>query len=690
MGQPIVPTQAGSREPTAPATGILLVDDDEQSLRTLSAVLDPLGQRLVTARSGEEALRRLLHEEFAVILLDMRMPGLDGLETARYINARAATRHIPIIFLTAHAEDVEQVFRAYAAGAVDYVAKPFDPVVLRSKVAVFVELQHERGERVREARARAEAETIASTVSKLQGISDAALAHLELDELLPEILGRASAVFGADAAGLLLRDGEAAWLTLLAADRDGERPSQTRGALSSEGLLAGVMRGTPLHVFELGPEHELPGALAVAGLRSLIAAPLMAGEQPLGALLLGSRVARRFGEDDLVVLGLSADRAAIAIQHARSYEHERGLVEVLQHHLLPDRLPQAPALAMAARYRPSERAAQVGGDWYDAIVLPGGSVGLAIGDVVGHGVRAATLMGELRAALRAYALVEPQSPAGALARLNALVASTHGASMVATVLYMVIDPEGARVRFASAGHLPPLAMSADGVTRFLEHLPAPPLGAVEHAGFRDWESELSAGSTVLLYTDGLVERRGEAIDVGLQRLRTALSTAPSDLERLCSHVLARAPGGPGVSDDMALLAVRLSAPAAHRLELDLPAEPQSVSLARQRVDRWLQDTGAGDDDVFAIKLAVSEACANAVEHAYGPEPGRTFRLLAERSCGEVVVEVSDRGRWRPPRGSQRGMGLRMIEQLMDSVDVRHLVAGTTVRMSKAPAVDERA
>ncbi|HEY2768568.1 MAG TPA: SpoIIE family protein phosphatase [Solirubrobacteraceae bacterium] len=689
LGQPLAVPRAAPREPPPASTDILLVDDDEQSLAALSAVLEPLGQRLATARSGEEALRRLLREEFAVILLDMHMPGLDGLETARFVSARAATRHIPIIFLTAHADDVEQVFSAYAAGAVDYVAKPFEPDVLRSKVAVFVELQHERGERVREARARAEAETIASTASKLQRISDAALAHLEIDELLREILQRASAVFDADAAGLLLSDGEASRLTLLATGGEHGKPAEPYGAISSEGLLAAVVGGEPLHVPELRREHDLPGALAAVGLRSLIAAPLTAGDQRLGALLLGSRTARRFSEEDLVVLGLSADRAAIAIQHARSYEHERGLVEMLQHHLLPDRLPQAPALAMAARYQPSERAAQVGGDWYDAIVLPGGCVGLAIGDVVGHGVRAATLMGELRAALRAYALVEPASPGAALERLNALVASTHGAGMVATLLYMVIDPESARVRFASAGHLPPLLMSADGETRFLDHRSAPPLGAIEHANFRAWESHLSVGDTVLLYTDGLVERRGEAIDVGLQRLRDALSTAPGDLERLCSHVLARAPGGPGVSDDMALLAVRLSAPAEGRLELDFPAEPESVSLARHRLERWLQEMGIGEDDVFAIKLAVSEACANAVEHAYGPESGRVFHLFAERSGGDVVVQVSDRGRWRTPRGSQRGMGLKMIEQLMDTVEVQHLAAGTTVRMSKAPTSDER-
>jgi serine phosphatase RsbU (regulator of sigma subunit) len=402
--QPLAPARptspADERGPAAPkpepeptVTSILLVDDDENSLRALRAVLEPLGQRMLTAHSGEEALRRMLREEFAVILLDVRMPGLDGLQTAAYINARARTRHVPIIFLTAHAEDVEQVFRAYAAGAVDYVVKPFDPDVLRSKVAVFVALQHERGERVREARARAEAEAIAGT---------------------------------------------------------------------------------------------------------------------------------------------------------------------LQRHLLPDRLPEVPGLAMAARYRPSERLAQVGGDWYDAIELPDGGVGLVIGDVVGHGVDAATLMGELRAALRAYAVTEPRSPAAVLTSLNALVASTHRARMVATLLYMVVDADNAHVRFASAGHLPPLLLDADGGTRFLEHRHDPPLGAEERIVFGEWEGELERGSTVLLYTDGLVERRGEAIDVGLERLRDALGAEPSDLERLCSRVLECAIGERDAQDDVALLAVRVS------------------------------------------------------------------------------------------------------------------------------------
>lgn len=518
------------QEPGSPApqgssqASILLVDDDPDGLLALQAVLQPLGQRLVAVSSGEAALRSLLREEFAVILLDVRMPGLDGLETARYINARSRTRHIPIIFLTAHTADVEQVFHAYAAGGVDYVVKPCDPDVLRSKVAVFVELHCERRERVREARARVEAEAIAGT---------------------------------------------------------------------------------------------------------------------------------------------------------------------LQRHLLPDRLPEVPLLSMAARYRPGERAAQVGGDWYDAIVLPGGQIGVAIGDVVGHGVRAATLMGELRSALRAYAIAEPDSPGAVLTRLNSLVARTHEGQMVATALYMVIDADGRHLRFASAGHLPPLLLDAQGAARFLEISPMPPLGVAWHTSFDLGSAELESGSTVLLYTDGLVERRGERIDVGLARLQAAMSEGPADLEQLSSHVLSCMRGDDDMQDDVALLAVKLLPAAAERLEVDLPAEPESVALARHQMQRWLSDTGEGRDDVFAIKLAVSEVCANAVEHAYGPQSGHRFHLLAERCRGAVVVQVSDGGHWRPRRGSRRGLGLRMIDELMDAVEIERTSSGTLVRMRKEQSDDEQ-
>jgi CheY-like chemotaxis protein/anti-sigma regulatory factor (Ser/Thr protein kinase) len=664
-------------EVPANSTRILLVDDDESSLLSLRAVLEPLGQRIVAVSSGEQALRCLLEEEFAVVLLDMRMPGLDGVETASYISARARTRHTPIIFLTAYGEDVEEAFRAYAAGAVDYVVKPFNPEVLRSKVAVFVELHHARREQLHEARARAEAEAVASTIGKLQSFSDAALAHLELRELLPELLQRIISVLGADAAGVLLHDDGEDLPVLVIHDGSGCRRTQPAPE-AAHGMLDPALHGEHLRLRDDFDPSALGGGAAQLGLRSLIAAPLAAGGSSLGAIFACSKLAGRFAGNETVLLGLCAERAAIAVEHARSYDRERGLVELLQRHLLPDRLPGIPGIELAARYRPSERVARVGGDWYDAVVLPDGCVGIVIGDVVGHGVAAAAVMSELRSALRAYVLADTLSPGKAVASLNTLAAQTHR-EMVATLLYMVIDPEAGEARFASAGHPPPLLIDAEGRAEYLEHPYAPPLGVAMHSEYKDTVAAFTPGATILLYTDGVVERRGEALDAGLARLHEAALDGPRALDALCSKLLRLALNG-SAPDDAALLAVRCLERSS-RLRLTVPAEPESLGVVRERLERWLGECEAHEDERFAIVVAANEACANSIVHAYGPQRGPTLSLVGSRNTASFTVEVSDTGHWRAPRGSG-GRGLELMRRLMDEVDVAHDERGTRVRLRK--------
>ena len=205
---------------------ILLVDDHRESLATLHAVLEPLGEELVLAESGEQALRALLHIECSVILLDVRMAGLDGLQTARIIRSRPGTRHIPIIFMTAQASELDDIALAYESGAVDYVVKPFEPEILRAKVAVFVELHRERGERVRESRARAEAEAVTRAIRTLQILSDAAMRHLDLGLLATELVDRSAELFEADAAALLLRDENLPGLSVRASSGRGARTAR--------------------------------------------------------------------------------------------------------------------------------------------------------------------------------------------------------------------------------------------------------------------------------------------------------------------------------------------------------------------------------------------------------------------------------------------------------------------------------
>jgi len=400
----------------------------------------------------------------------------------------------------------------------------------------------------------------------------------------------------------------------------------------------------------------------------------------VGLLYLGARAGRRFGGSDLELLALAGERVAVAIEHAQRYAHGLELVEILQRSLLPERLPAHPRLELAARYRPSGFAAQVGGDWYDALILDDDRTGLMIGDIVGHGVRAATTMGELRA----FA-IEGHPPGEALRHLDRVVQATLGPGMVATVMFLILDAAAGTVTVASAGHPPPAIVSADGSVRFLEITPSFPLGVGDRPALSDRVHPVAAGDTLLLYTDGLVERRDESIDVGFERLRDVLRDGPDDasVEELCDLVLDRALADHPGQDDVAVLAVRLLGQSSEPLALNLPATNDSVTAARHQLRAWLRVAAPELDLTVArdLELACSEASTNAVRHAYGPGDA-TFSLRAELIADQIVLEVLDHGSWREPLREQGGWGLRIIRAVCDSVEVERGPTGTRVRMSQ--------
>jgi PAS domain S-box-containing protein len=247
------------------------------------------------------------------------------------------------------------------------------------------------------------------------------------------------------------------------------------------------------------------------------------------------------------------DREELGAAVAEQLEEERSIVATLQQALLPVELPTVPGVSVAARYVPATGSADVGGDWYAVIPLGGRALGLAIGDVAGHGLAAVADMADARFSVRALALTQPR-PDRVLAQLDEVIRVFDDSTLV-TALYGVLDPGDRTWSYATAGHSPAVLRSNDGSTVLLDERAGPPLGC--GGSYRLIETQLSPGASLVLYTDGLVERRGELIDEGLARLEAACRTGPSEPEALCDHILAELLGAGGSDDDVALLVVAL-------------------------------------------------------------------------------------------------------------------------------------
>jgi anti-sigma regulatory factor (Ser/Thr protein kinase) len=245
---------------------------------------------------------------------------------------------------------------------------------------------------------------------------------------------------------------------------------------------------------------------------------------------------------------------------------------------------------------------------------------------------------------------------------------------------LVLDPGSGRVSLSSAGHPPPLQTKPDGTTVYLEEGRSLPLGVSRQTKYAEAEYVLDPGATLLLYTDGLIEKRSTPIDEGMEQLARAVGAhVDDDLEALCERLLETVSGA---EDDVALLALRSVPLAAERMQLTLPAEPMELSSLRRALQRWLGECEASDADSYDIVLACNEACANAIEHAYGPGDA-SVDVDAAFSGDEIAITVRDYGRWREPRGNNRGRGLDLMQTLMDSVSiVTDPDTGTRVSMTR--------
>ena len=526
--------------------------------------------------------------------------------------------------------------------------------------------------------ARAEAERQAHELRQLQEISGVALGRLSLDEeVLPGMLERIRDVMAADTAAILLLSPEGDELVARAAlglEEEVERGVRVPVGRGFAGRIAEQRAPVLLEDVEQG--DVVNPLLREKGMKTLLGVPVMVDEDHvIGVLHVGSLTRRAFTTAEIDLLERAAALIGLAVDRARQHN----VAELLQRTLLPAGLPEVPALQMAARYLPGADDTHVGGDWYDVVTLPQGRVGIAIGDVVSRGVRAAAVMGQMRTALRAYAL-DGDAPGPVLDRLDRLIRGFDEREM-ATIAYVVLDPAELTLQVSVAGHLPPIVVGADGAVRRLDSVRSRPIGVTAARRFEEATDRLARGDLLVLYTDGLVERRGVPLEDGLTKLESTLSSmAGGDPEEICERLL-RAAEADAVADDVAMLVIRIPQDLAERLELTLPAEPGSLAIVRRALQNWLARSGVEEVAGYDVLVATGEACANAVEHAYGPG-GAEFHFAAELAEGVITVSIRDDGSWRPARGAHRGRGISMMKQLMDDVQVQSDEGGTTVTMRR--------
>ncbi|RKR91494.1 serine phosphatase RsbU (regulator of sigma subunit) [Micromonospora pisi] len=527
---------------------------------------------------------------------------------------------------------------------------------------------------------------------RLQRLSELAVAlsgTLTLDDVARSALRYALESFDADQVGIAVDDG-ADWRGVrrirgeLLDEADERLPPLWRSfaADSAAPLVVAAASATPRFWADGRPllstaidrHDEKIRALAVLPLRT----PSLGG-----ALAIGYCAAHPWSPAERALLTAAAELVAQAAERARRFENQHGTAQLLQRSMLPEQLPDLPRLRLAARYDAGVDGNAAGGDFYDAFPLSPGRLAVVLGDVAGHDVHAAALMGQVRAALRALALSNPD-PAAVLSGLDRLVGSlgteARRDELFVTVVYGVVEPGAGLMTLASAGHPAPLLRQAPaGVPPTARYLDVPPGAPLGLGGNRPTSTvPFVPGDTLLLFSDGVVERRQQSLSAGFAALAEAIAGASSGDPRTLCAVASRAVAGP-TEDDAAVLAVEHALTPSRSASLEMPAEPTAPGRVRQWLTAQLTSWQVPESVIGAAVLCTSELTTNALLHA-----GTAAQVEIDLSPERLLVSVADqgtRGTVTPTRAdtlSSRGRGLGLIEQLSDAWGTDPTVRGSTV------------
>ena len=640
----------GAAEPVDRPT-VLVVDDNADMRRYISSLLGD-DYTVELAPDGAVALEMALSSVPDLVLTDVMMPNLDGYGLLAALRADARTSQVPIVMLSAQAGE-EAAVAGLDAGADDYLVKPFTALELTARVRSSIELERARREAGRDRALLAEVELSRERLDQAQHL--ARVGSWEVDLVSEEVSG--SDEF------LRMLELDAVALQHTDIDRILARfvhPQDLPGAVAA--IAAGSV-GDPI-AYECRLIRA-DGAERVVDVRG------EAVRDPRG------QITRLRGSIQDITDQRSTERALAAAALAQeTARHEHRIAEDLQRSLVPAGSVTSDHLQVSTYYQPGEQGTQVGGDWFDVIELGAGRTALVIGDVMGRGLRAAAVMGQLRSAVRAYARLD-LPPADVLEYMDGMVRDLDGGQIV-TCVFAVYDPADQMLVYTNAGHLPPVVCSPGEPAHRLTEALGPPLG-VGSGRLSEERVHLANGATVVLYTDGLVEQYDNDLDSGIDAIAAHLDALQRPVDELTATLVDDLRPN-GADDDVAVLVARV--PEVSRqwasAAFEIKAEGDAVATVRRRTEETLRSWEVPDATVDDVVLLASELATNAIIHGRPP-----IQLRLRRTTSDVLLEVIDSANFlprklRPTPDDEHGRGLQIVAILAERWGVRATDNGKSI------------